>query len=152
MVRATRLLTVLLILLVASCVEPKINPPQNGIQDIRLDIKRCPVHDEMLIESVQSVNLSRGQYLYPHHEFRAALFPCAYDDPHSLGELARVTYCPKCRFAKAKYVNDENQPSLPHELLLGEDNEEVRKWWLQAIDAFIARHRRELEQEYGKGH
>ncbi len=120
----------------ASCAAHKLIQPTK-VSDIRLDLEHCPVHDELLIQATNSVDSERGSYAYSYYEIRRALFPCAFDDPHSVGEMAMVTYCPKCRAAKEKYLRD-SQPMTQEES------------WDQDVDEFIDRQRRELDAEYSK--
>lgn len=150
MTRSLRCLSNVSVILIASCSIPEGNPPQDEIKDARLDVERCAVHDELLIQSVQRVDWERGQYYPSYWKIRSALFPCAYDDPESQGDLALVTYCPKCRAAKARYLKDDDQP-FPQLELFGKDDERLWRQYRQDLDAFIARHRREVDGEYRRG-
>ena len=105
MARLAQLALMLTLVAFGSCATQKAIRPAK-ISDIRLDIERCPVHDELLIEATNSVDLERGSYMPSYYKIRRALFPCAFDDPYSDGEMAMVTYCPKCRAAKNKYLRD----------------------------------------------
>lgn len=144
-----RLILILTLIFFVSCATSETKPSPGRIEDLRLKIDCCPVHNEPLIESIESVDMERGSYMPEYYQIRSELFPCAYDDPHSVGEPARVTFCPKCRFAKARYLKDKNQPEPPWELF-GKDEEEFFKQRKSRVDAFVARHRRELEEHYQK--
>lgn len=129
----SRLSVALLLVVLGSCAAYEPNQPVE-IADIRTDIERCPAHDELLIEATNRVDFERGQFMPPYYDIRKALFPAAYDDPFSVGELARVTYCPKCRAAKQKYLRDTRDMS----------NAEFQSL---DLDAFLERQRRELDAE-----
>ena len=151
MARLIQPLVVFSLVLSVSCViPPRPRPPrkarQSQIEDLVVDdVERCPVHDETLLVSLDSVDWERGSYCPSYYKIRSALFPCAFDDPLSDGDLAMVAYCPICRAAKAKFLKAEECPEPPMHLF-GEDGFHER--WQQDIDAFIARQRKELEDEY----
>lgn len=134
MERLTQFALMLPLFAFASCAAHQAVQPKK-IPDLRGDIERCPVHGELLIEATNRVDFERGSYMYSHYQIRKALFPCAFDDPHSVGKMAIVTYCPKCRAAKRKYLRDSRAMT----------QEEIRN---QDVDEFIERQRRELDAEY----
>jgi len=133
MARSLQCLSCVAVVFIASCATPAADAPDDEIEDVRLNITHCPVHNELLIETVQPVDWERGQYAPSYWTIRSALFPCAFNDPHSWGDIALVTFCPKCRAAKAKFLN-EDMP-LPNQ---------------EELDAFVARHRRELDAEFAR--
>ncbi len=104
------------------------------IVDMRTDLERCPVHDDLLVEAVNRVDFERGSSWIQYHEIRRALFPAAFDDPHSVGEMAQVTYCPTCRAAKAKFARDTQGMSSDEFLSLD-------------IDQFVQCQRQELDAQ-----
>lgn len=138
MPRLAQLALILTLLTIGSCTTQKEIRPAI-ISDIRLDIERCPVHDEPLIEATNSVDFERGSYMPSYYKIRLALFPCAFDDPYSEGEMAKVTYCSKCRAAKNMYLLDSQRT-----------NREEKWTQDQDVDGLIERQRHELDFQDSK--
>lgn len=139
MARLAQLALILTLLTISSCTKQKEIRPAI-ISDIRFDIERCPVHDEPLIEATNSVDFERGSYIPSCYKIRLALFPCAFDDPYSEGEMAMVTYCSKCRAGKSIYLLD-----------LQRTNREEKWTQDQDVDGLIERQHRELDSQHSKG-
>ncbi|ADG66430.1 hypothetical protein Plim_0582 [Planctopirus limnophila DSM 3776] len=138
MPRLAQLALILTLLTIGSCTMQKEIRPAI-ISDIRLDIERCPVHDEPLIEATNSVDFERGSYMPSYYKIRLALFPCAFDDPYSEGEMAMVTYCSKCRAAKNMYLLDSQR-----------SNREEKWTQDQDVDGLIERQRHALDFQDSK--
>lgn len=121
------------------------------VVDWRIDVDRCPVHDELLLEDQQPVSDGHVSYDPSYYKIRDALFPCAYDDVYRLGydsDTALVKFCPKCRFAKKKCNRDNNPPRHWREFAGNADG--FHEAWQREVDTFIARQQRELDEEYPK--
>ena len=140
MARALKQLLLLWLAFCTACGTLPFPRPEDEIADYRFKLDRCPVHDELLVESVGHVSKSeRVQATYS--KVREQLYPCVCEDSVSYGDPALITYCPKCRAAKAKVMADsERVPDWWD--FAGADEEPLGKSYQEAIDAFIVRHRR----------
>lgn len=127
----------------SSCASLR-SPSAEEIVDLRTEVERCPLHDELLPEDEQPISNGHQSFDGSYYRLRDALFPMDNQDLHMLGTsgTALVSYCPKCRFAKAKCNRDESPPRLAVYAIVDPDGYE------QEMIAFIERQRRELDAEY----
>jgi hypothetical protein len=91
--------------------------------------------------------MERGSMDPLYWRLREELFPCALQESER-GTLARVAFCPMCRAARTKCMQDEEcQKMFPSALDTAEVGSDARR---AQIAGFIERQKRELADEYSR--
>lgn len=89
----------------AGCHNAYTKPVPAVIGDWRNDATHCEVHDRKLLYDLQHV-----EQINSYDEFadaRKELFPFASNELWGNVDYAHVMYCPDCRLAKLKWIEEE---------------------------------------------